>query len=119
MTTNIWPIQPSLPKQVDTIYIGEGIYDQEFVSNVYPMPMLSLQKKHKKTAVTHTVQEILRPFDFLVHPFQEDNRQAGAAFLKQVITEQWMIYKVMRLMMLMDPPYKISQIGGDVIGVTS
>lgn len=48
MTTNIWPIQPSLPKQVDTIYIGEGMYDQDtFQMNI-------LCYLYKQAAVTHT-----------------------------------------------------------------
>lgn len=48
MTTNIWPIQPSLPKQLDTIYIGEGMYDED------NFQMYILCYLYKQAAVTHT-----------------------------------------------------------------
>ena len=127
MTTNIWPIQPSLPKQVDTIYIGEGMYDQDNFQmyNVYIyipcIPMLSLQTScsNSHTQVQLTGAGNTPTFLYwYIHSKRTIDKLELLYWnkMKQVITvpnNGW--FWMMRLMMLMDPPYKTSQIGGDVI----
>ena len=54
----------------------------------------------------------------LVHPFQEDNRQAGAAILKQDETSNYRTmhdFEIDEVDNVDGSPYKTSQIGGDVI----
>ena len=90
MTTNIWPIQPSLPKQVDTIWILYTL-ERECTRRIIfkCIYIYILCYLYKQAAVTHrsTTNWCRKSSDLSiqVHPFQEDIRQAGAAILKQII----------------------------------